>query len=43
MVQGQGYKYGIFKPAPSLEAVYVEDNEESYQLLWSLVVQTSTM
>jgi len=33
MVQGQGYKYGIFKPAPSLEAVYVEDNEESYQLI----------
>ena len=33
MVQGQGYKYGIFKPTPSLEAVYVEDNEESYQLI----------
>ena len=33
MLQGQGFKYGIFKPAPSLDAVYVEDNEESYQLV----------
>ena len=32
-LQGQGFKYGIFKPAPSLDAVYVEDNEESYQLV----------
>ena len=33
MLQGQGFKYGILKPAPSLDAVYVEDNEESYQLV----------
>ena len=33
MLQGQGFKYGIFKPAPSLDTVYVEDNEESYQLV----------
>ena len=33
MLQGQGFKYGIFKPVPSLDAVYVEDNEESYQLV----------
>ena len=33
MLQGQGFKYGIFKSAPSLDAVYVEDNEESYQLV----------
>ena len=33
MLQGQGFKYGIFKPAPSLDAVYVEDNEASYQLV----------
>ena len=33
MLQGQGFKYGIFKPTPSLDAVYIEDNEESYQLV----------
>ena len=33
MLQGQGFKYGIFKPAPSLDAVYIEDNEKSYQLV----------
>ena len=33
ILQGQGFKYGIFKPTPSLDAVYVEDNEESYQLV----------
>ena len=33
MLQGQGFKYGIFKSAPSLDAIYVEDNEESYQLV----------
>jgi len=33
ILQGQGFKYGIFKPSPSLDAVYIEDNEESYQLV----------
>ena len=33
MLHGQGYKYGIFKSASNLELIYIEDKEQSYELV----------